>query len=88
MGILQVKNTGVSCRALLQGNRPNPEIKLSSPSLQVDFSQSLISPFPEELGLEMDGVLSRTDLKRELLLLLETGRYSLSQPSSPKVRTF
>ena len=48
-----------------------------------------ISPFPKELGLETDGVLSRTGfVKRELLLLLETGSYSLSQPSSPKVRTF
>ena len=30
------KNTGVGCHSLLQGNLPDPEIKLRSPALQAD----------------------------------------------------
>ena len=34
------KNNGVCCRALFQGNLPNPEIELKSPALQEDFLPS------------------------------------------------
>ena len=36
MGILQAKDTGVGCHALLQGNLPNPVIQPRSPTLLAD----------------------------------------------------
>ena len=35
-GIFPGKNTGEGCHSLLQGDVPNPRIKLKSPALQVD----------------------------------------------------
>ena len=46
MGILQAKNTGVGCHALVQGNLPNPGIEPRAPALQAD---SLPSELPEKL---------------------------------------
>ena len=55
MGILPGTHTGVGGHALLQGNLPNPEVELRSPTLQVD---SLPSEPPGKLMNTEKGSLS------------------------------
>ena len=45
------QNTGVGSRSVLQGNLPNPGIKLRSPAFQADFLQSEPPGKPKELVL-------------------------------------
>ena len=55
-GNSSVKDIGVGCHALLQGNLPHAEIEPRSPALQVD---SLLSELPAPFGLYTYKQLSR-----------------------------
>ena len=50
MGILPGKHTGVGGHALLQGNLPNPEVELRSPTLQMDSLPSEPPGKPKNTG--------------------------------------
>ena len=51
MGILPGRNTGVGGLALLQGNLPNPGVRLRSPALQVDSLPSEPPGKPKNPGV-------------------------------------
>ena len=75
------KNTGVGCRALLQGNLPNPSIKHRSPALQVDSSLSEPPGKPKNTGVGSLSLLQRIFPTQESTRCLLHCRWILYQLS-------
>ena len=65
MGILPGKHTGVGGHALLQGNLPNPEVELRSPTLQVDSLPAEPPGKPKNIGMSSLSLLQRISPTQE-----------------------